>query len=54
MVNETSDFEVSAKFRNDDLVRCLPPSFLRESLPIVEYLRCESVKCFASVQTPDV
>ncbi len=25
MVNETSDFEVPAKFRNDDLVRCVPP-----------------------------
>jgi hypothetical protein len=24
MVNETSDFEVPAKFRNDDLVRCFP------------------------------
>ena len=28
MVNETSDFEVPAKFRNDDLVRCAPPEFL--------------------------
>jgi len=28
MVNETSDFEVPAKFRNDDLVRCVPPEFL--------------------------
>jgi len=28
MVNETSDFEVPAKFRNDDLVRCALPEFL--------------------------
>ena len=28
MVNETSDFEVPAKFRNDDLVRRVPPEFL--------------------------